>query len=279
MPYHIDPEDPRAPPLEVWERLSAAERARILDELPSEVELGPPEGDAHRVPKQRALEALETFFRRAGRRVYLSSELPVYYPGERMFAPDLIAVLDVDPHERRSWVVAHEGRGLDFALEVTLSGSRRKDLEDNVVRFAALGIPEYFVFDRPQRRIHGYRLAPSGTGYATVVPQQGRWPSGVLGLDLGVEDDRFRFYVGSAVVPEVGELLDRANQIAGKLQDRVGELELLLQQADERLEIEQRQREQDQRQHEQDQRQREIAEQRVAELEAELARLRSERQR
>lgn len=268
--YRVDPDDPRAPPLDVWERLSPSERARILAELPSELDLGPPEGDAHRVPKQRALDALETFFKRAGRRVYLSSELPVYYPGERMFAPDLIAVLDVEPHERPSWVVAHEGRGLDFALEVTLSGSRRKDLEENVQRFARLGIPEYFVFDRPQRRMHGYRLPEGGSSYVSIVPQQGRWSSRVLGLDIGVEESRFRFYIGSAIVPESDELLERANQLAGKLQDRVSELELLLESAEQRAEQEQRQREQEQRQ-------RALADRRVQELEAELERLRRER--
>jgi Uma2 family endonuclease len=267
IPYRVDPDDPRAPPLEVWQQLSPAERARIMAELPSELDLGPPEGDAHRVPKQRALEALETFFKRAGRSVYLSSELPIYYPGERMFAPDLIAVLDVEPHERASWVVAHEGRGLDFALEVTLSGSRRKDLEDNVARFAALGIPEYFVFDRSKRRIHGYRLSEPGAGYESIVPQRGRWSSHVLGLELGIEENRFRFYVGSAVVPESSELVERANQLSDRLQDRIAELEGLLQVAEERAEHEQRQREHEQHQREQ-------AELRIQALEAELERLR-----
>jgi hypothetical protein len=267
--YRVDPDDPRAPPLEVWRQLSPAERARIIAELPSEVNLGPPEGDAHRVPKQRALEALEAFFKRAGRNVYFSSELPVYYPGERMFAPDLIAVLDVEPHERASWVVAQEGRGLDFALEVTLSGSRRKDLEENVARFATLGIPEYFVFDRPKRRILGYRLSQAGSAYDPIVPQQGRWGSNVLGLELGIEESRFRFYVGSAVVPEASELVARANQLSDRLQDKIAELEGLLQQAGERAELEQRQRELEQRQ-------RELAERRVRELEAELERLRRE---
>jgi hypothetical protein len=266
-PYRVDPDDPRAPPLEVWRELSPADRARIIAELPSEVNLGPPKGDAHRVPKQRALEALEAFFKRAGRNVYFSSELPVYYPGERMFAPDLIAVLDVEPHERASGVVAQEGRGLDFALEVTLSGSRRKDLEENVVRFAALGIREYFVFDRPQRRILGYRLSQAGSAYDPILPQQGRWGSNVLGLELGIEESRFRFYVGSAVVPEASELVARAHQLSDKLQDKIAELEGLLQQADERIELEQRQRELEQRQ-------RELAERRVRELEVELERLR-----
>src|SRR5512138_552804 len=105
------PLDPRAPSQDEWERMSNDERARVVAQLPSEVPRETtPEGDPHRDPKEKALEALREYYRRLGRRVYLSAELPVYYPGERMFAPDVIAVLDVEPHQRSSWVVSHEGR-------------------------------------------------------------------------------------------------------------------------------------------------------------------------
>jgi hypothetical protein len=125
-----------------------------------------------------------------------------------MFAPDLIAMLDVDPRERLRWVVSHEGKGLDFALEITLSGDRRKDLELNVDRFARLGIPEYFVLDLKYHRILGYRLG-AAMSYEPIVPQLGRWPSRVLGLDLGLEHDRVRFYSGSARLPDSEELIGR----------------------------------------------------------------------
>ena len=42
----------------------------------------------------------------AGRSCDLSSELAVYYPGEKRFVPDVLAVLDVEPHDRMKWVVA-----------------------------------------------------------------------------------------------------------------------------------------------------------------------------
>ena len=257
-PYSLDPRDPRAPSLAVWEKLTAGERQRVMDQLPSELELGPHEGDPHRIPKQRGIEALDAFFQRLGRKVYLSSELPVYYPGERMFAPDLIAVCDVEPGERMRWVVAHEGKGPDFALEVTLVGSRTKDLSENVERFARLGIPEYFVFDRKHLRLHGHRLLPTEQRYAPVVPQQGRWRSEVLGLDLTIEGGRFRFYLGTAVVPELAELVSRANALAEDLQTRLEQLEDQLSSEQQRAES---------------------AEARIAELEAELAQLRSERDR
>ncbi|HET9929779.1 MAG TPA: Uma2 family endonuclease [Polyangiaceae bacterium] len=269
--YEVDPADPRAPSVEVWHSLSRSEQNRIVEQLPSEVELGPPEGDPHRIPKQRGIEALDAFFRRAGRRVYLSSELPVYYPAERMFAPDLIAVCDVEPHERLRWVVTHEGRGLDFALEVTLSGSRKKDLEENVARFARLGIPEYFVFDRAQRRIFGWQLVAPGRPYEPIVPQQGRWRSGVLGLDLAVEGDRFRFYWGTAVVPELAELVARANSLVDELQDKLEHL-------DEQFAREQQRAEQEQQRAEQERQRAEQAEAELERLRAELERLRRERQ-
>jgi Uma2 family endonuclease len=243
--YQVDPDDPRAPPMDVWAAMSAAERRALVDALPSDVESqAPPEGDPHRIPKQRALEALDAFFRRKGRRVYLSSELPVYYPGEEMFAPDLIAVLDAEPHERLRWVVAEEGKGLNFAMEVTLHGSRHKDLERNVERFARLGIPEYFAFDRRQCRLHGWRLADSGQ-YAVIVPQLGRWESMVLGLELAIEDGRVRFYTGTAVVPELQELLSRANALTDSLQDRLALAERLAEEEKERAEQEKERAEQE----------------------------------
>lgn len=232
--------------------MTATERRAAVDALPSEIDsTSPPEGDPHRIPKQRALEALDAFFKRKGRRVYLSNELPVYYPGEPMFAPDLIAVLDVDPKERLRWVVADEGKGLDFALEVTFQGSRQKDLELNVERYATLGIPEYFVFDRKQQRVYGWHLADNGR-YEAIVPQYGRWESAVLGLELAVESDRVRFYAGTAAIPELAELVARANAMVDGLQDRVALAESRAEEAEQRAEE---------------------AERRVRELQAELQRL------
>lgn len=239
--------------------MTATERRATVDALPSDIEsTSPPEGDPHRIPKQRALEALDAFFKRKGRRVYLSNELPVYYPGEPMFAPDLIAVLDVDPKARLRWVVADEGKGLDLALEVTFQGSRQKDLELNVERYAALGIPEYFVFDRKQQRVYGWRLADNGR-YEAIVPQYGHWESAVLGLELAVEADRVRFYAGTAAVPELAELVARANAMVDGLQDRVALAEARAEEEKQRAEEEKQRAE--------------AAEQRVRELQAELQRL------
>jgi Uma2 family endonuclease len=215
-PYRVDPDDPRAPPQEVWERLTPEERAHIVDSLPSEFpvsEASPPEGDFHYEAKTRAREVLGGYFARIGRKVYLGSELPVYYPGEPMFAPDVIAVVDVEPHARMRWAVSAEGKGLDLALEIHVAGDRRKDLEKNVERFARLGIREYFLFDRGRLRLTGWRLEEGRRVYRPILPQHGVYPSEVLGLELQLEDERLRFFHGGAALPEANELITRLERM------------------------------------------------------------------
>lgn len=225
--YRLDPNDPRAPTEAQWGLMTERERREAVDSLPSELpRLQPPEGDAHRLPKERALEALREWFRKKRRGIYLSAELPVYYPGEPVFAPDVIAVLDVDPRQRQKWVVSEEGRGLDFAMEILVSGDAKKDREDNVIRYAQLGIPEYFLFEPLRARLVGYRLADGRSGtYQPIVPQEGRWASSVLGLDLAMESGKIRFFSGSAPLPEAEELIVRLGSMLDEMVQR--ELSLL----------------------------------------------------
>lgn len=276
--WTIDPADPRAPPLDVWERLSSAGRQRIVAALPSEFpisEANPPEGDAHFNTKARTKDTLDGFFTRVGRRVYLPSALPTYYPGERVFAPDVFAVIDVDRHERERWVVADEGRGLGVAFEILVSGSKLKDLRDNVTRYARLGIPEYFVFDRGRLRLHGCRLpSPTARVYEPILPQGGRYHSQQLGLELRVEENRLRFFVGSSPVPEAHELVSSLERMIDDVEKRA-ETEARLREEEARLrEEETRLRAEEARLREEETRRRESAEAQLAAALAEIDRLR-----
>lgn len=217
--WQVDVDDPRAPPHEVWERMTAAQREAVVAALPTgmPLELAPPEGDRHRKPKEKARDALDEFFRRVGRQVYVSSELVTYYPGEPRFCPDILAVLDVPLHERSSWMVDLEGKGLDVVIEIHVSGEVRKDFERNVLRYAKLGIPEYFIFDRTSARILGYRLRAGANSYERLVPQRGKISSQVLGLELAVEAGLLRFYHGTAP-------LLFSDELVGKLDGLVAEL-------------------------------------------------------
>ncbi|MDF2698239.1 MAG: hypothetical protein K0S65_6622 [Labilithrix sp.] len=82
----VDPADPRAPSQDEWDQLSPAERLAWVAALPSSVplELHPPEGDRHSRAKDGPVSALQEFFRRIGKKIYVSKELATYYPGEAM---------------------------------------------------------------------------------------------------------------------------------------------------------------------------------------------------
>jgi Uma2 family endonuclease len=219
----IDPADPRAPSEDDWDRMSDEERRACVAALPSLVplELHPPEGDRHSKAKDGAVTALQEFFRRIGKKIYVSKELATYYPGEAMFCPDVLAVRDVEPHPREKWVASDEGKGLDFVLEVHVSGDRTKDFETNVKRYARLGIPEYFAFDRGNMRLAGWRLpGPKARAYVPIVPQAGRFPSTVLQLDLALEDNRVRFYFGTAPLAEAEELIQRLERAVSDVTER-----------------------------------------------------------
>jgi Uma2 family endonuclease len=270
VPYAVDFDDPRAPTEEQWALMSPEQRARTVASLPAEVpfELFMPEGDRHRKAKNRAVDSLDSFFKRIDRRVYVSSELGVYYPGQPRFAPDVLAVLDVDTHERDKWVVSHEGRGLDLVLEIHVSGDVKKDYEANRKRYAALGIPEHFLFDRTKGRLHGWRLAPAqARAYESIVPQAGFYKSGVLGLDLALELDRLRFYFGTAPLPESEDLV-------AKLEAMVGGLVQRREEAERDRERERAEREQAERERERAERERDNALREVERLRAEVQKLR-----
>jgi Uma2 family endonuclease len=254
---------PMAPSVEEWNALAPSERVAVLAALPGEVteaEMSPPEGDRHFKAKTRALGALRSYFTRQRRRIYLAAELPVYYPAEPRFAPDLLAVLDVEDAERDKWVVNAEGKGLDWVLEVHVGGDRKKDAELNVARYARLGVPEYFLYDRARNRLAAYRLAsPEARTYTAIVPNQGLYESRVLGLDVQVDKDRLRFYAGTALLLENDDLIARLQEMYDDAQRR----------AEEEVQL----REDETRRREDETRRREEAEREVARLREELERL------
>jgi len=251
--------------------------------LPGEVtydEMARPEGDRHFKPKIRALDALRNYFTRQRRRVYLAAEMPTYYPAEPRFAPDLFAVLDVEDVERDKWVVSAEGKGLDWVLEVHVGGDRKKDAEHNVIRYARLGIPEYFLYDRARNRLAAYRLAsPEARVYSAILPNHGLYESRVLGLDIQVDRDRLRFYAGSALLLESDELIGRLQEMFDEAQRRAEEEAQRREEADRLREEEARLREQEARLREEETRLREQETRRREEAEQEVARLRAELER
>jgi Uma2 family endonuclease len=254
-----------------------------------------PEGERHFKAKTRALDALRSYFTRQRRRIYLAAEIPTYYPAEPRFAPDLLAVLDADDTERDKWVVSAEGQGLDWVLEVHVGGDRKKDAERNVARYARLGIPEYFLYDRARNVLAAYRLAsPDARVYTAILPNHGLYESRVLGLEVQVDEDRLRFYAGTALLLESDEFIARLqamfddaqrrreeesrlreeeSRLREAAEQRRDEEKRLREETEQRRDEEKRLREETEQHRDEEKRRREEAEREVGRLRAELERL------
>ena len=251
---------PRAPTQEEWDRMSAEERAEVVESLPSEISweqwaqvAALPEGDLHTHACREASLALGDYFTRARTRVYVGSNLGIYYPGEHVFSPDVLVVKDVEGHLRQRWVVSTEGKGLDWVLEVHAGGDRKKDTVRNIELYARLRIPEYFIYDRGRQRLDGFRLASSqATSYQPIEPHNGRYDSVMLGLTLEIVEGHLRFWADGEMLPHHEELVSRLDVETRRRED-----------AEQRLQEESRRREEESRR-------REDAERRLAALQAVL---------
>jgi Uma2 family endonuclease len=229
---------PIAPTEEAWRAMTPADRERFLiqvNDALSDPHRTMSEGRPHKKAKSRAVDMLGLHFKAMGRVIYLAEEMAAVYPGVEVFTPDVLAVLDVEQpedDERMAWVVADEGRGLDLALEVLHRGDRKKDLVDNVERYASLGISEYFVYDRGKQQIHGHRLvSPGARRYQRIVPQSGRYHSNVLGLDLVLQRGSLRFFHGMAELIGSDDLIDRLTGMVESLEAKAEEAEAKVEQA------------------------------------------------
>ncbi len=223
---------PVAPSEAEWRAMSLDERERFL--ITVNDALGDPlrvmtEGRPHKRAKARVVDMLGLHFKAMGRVIYVAEEMAAVYPGEPTFSPDVLAVLDVEQPEddrRMAWVVVDEGRGLDFVLEVLHRGDRKKDLVDNVERYASLGIAEYFIYDWGKQQLHGYRLEGSdATRYQRIVPQAGRYHSRVLDLDLVLQGGSLRFYQGMGELIGSEELIDRLTGMVESLESKAEQAE------------------------------------------------------
>jgi Uma2 family endonuclease len=216
---------PIALTVEQWRATTPRERERFLvevNDILNEKAILAPESRAHGRAKVAVLDRLGQHFSRIGRRIYLASEMSVHYPGEPVFVPDVLAVLDVDDpgddDKRLAWVVAEECKGLDLVIEVLFHGDRGKDLVRNVSFYARLGIGEYFVYDARNWEIDGWWLPENRDVYTSIEPQLGRLHSRVLGLDLGVVDGSLRFYAGAAELPDSAGIIDQLGTMLRDLQ-------------------------------------------------------------
>jgi Uma2 family endonuclease len=144
------------------------------------------ETDLHRDWMFRILELLR--FRYRGERVYMASDLLVYYQeGDptQFVVPDDFIVLDCEPGRRRTFKTWEEGKSPNVIFEVTSRSTRQNDEIWKPPVFARLGVPEYFLYDPAADYLtpplQGFRLIDGG--YARIEPDA----SGTLACEqLGI---------------------------------------------------------------------------------------------
>jgi Uma2 family endonuclease len=139
--------------------------------------------------------------------VFVAANMFVYYVrGDRTkhVSPDVFVTFGIEKNkkpERRSYLLWEEGKGPDFALEVTSSTTREEDLEDKYWIYQdVLKITEYFLFDPYEEflkpALKGFRLQRGQ--YVPIKSRKGRLPSKVLGLHLEQHEGELRLYDPSA---------------------------------------------------------------------------------
>ncbi|MBK1718064.1 Uma2 family endonuclease [Thiocystis violacea] len=158
---------------------------------------------------------------------FIGANLTVYYSHQQLRrrdfrGPDFFLVMDADRQPRNSWVVWEEdGRYPDLIIELlsdstaSVDRSDKKALYQNIFR-----TPEYFWFSPDTLEFAGFRLVDKG--YQPISPDaHGRAWSQVLGLSLGVEQGRLRYFDADGhLLPTPAEAAEWEQEQARREQDR-----------------------------------------------------------
>ena len=154
------------------------------------------ETDLHRDWMVRILEVLRQRYR--GQRVYIASDLLVYYEEgnpAKFIVPDDFIVLDCDPGRRRTFKTWVEKRVPDVVFEVTSHSSRRNDTVKKPVIYEQLGVKEYYVYDPTcdylEPPLQGFRMTDGSL--KQIVPVNGVLRCETLQLGLRLVDGDLEF--------------------------------------------------------------------------------------
>ena len=119
--------------------------------------------------------------------------------------PDLLVAFDVDPAlyaASNGYVVSEQGKAPDFVLEVASPSTADVDLNEKREYYAAVGVREYWRFDRTgehyRARLYGERLTDDGRWAAIPIDElpggDMEGYSGALGVYLRAEREDLVFY-------------------------------------------------------------------------------------
>ena len=132
--------------------------------------------------------------------VYVSGDILTYYTKgnpRAVVAPDVLVAFGIGRKPRHTYKVWEEGKVPDFVMEFSSKTTYQNDLTDKMALYAALGIPNYLLYDAealylPSPLI-GFQLVKGV--YVPVPPGvDGGIHSDVLGLDFHIREGRLAVY-------------------------------------------------------------------------------------
>ena len=132
--------------------------------------------------------------------VYVSGDILTYYTQgnpRAVIAPDVLVAFGIGQKKRHTYKVWEEGKVPDFVMEFSSKTTYQNDLTDKMALYAALGIPNYLLYDAEAlylpSPLMGFQLV-KGT-YVPVSPGvDGGIHSDVLGLDFHIRGRRLAVY-------------------------------------------------------------------------------------
>ncbi len=155
------------------------------------------ETDLHRDWMVRILEILRQRYR--GQRVYIASDLLVYYEEgnpAKFIVPDDFIVLDCDPGRRRIFKIWEERRVPDVIFEVTSHSSRRIDTVKKPVIYEQMGVKEYYLYDPTcdylKPALQGFRMTDGSL--KQIAPVNGVLRCETLQLGLRLVNGDLEFF-------------------------------------------------------------------------------------
>jgi len=239
--WTLDPRFPKAPSTAEWQAMSSLTRHQVCEALATAehevLDTMAPEGTRHEESTGDAIDRLRQWMNGRSRAAFVARNLRVYYPAEDAFEPDIMVALDVPQEHRDSWIVSSEGgKGVDVVFEFAWKGNRKKDLDENVTRYARLGIPEYYVVDLRKSRFYAFHLPPGGGTYQAITPQDGRVRSPGLDIDLYFDGYTLRLMNGIVMLANaregLGHLQVALSRVSSELNSERNRAEAEMERAD-----------------------------------------------
>ena len=202
--WELDPENPKAPSIEAWGRMTEAQHLLVDSWLMAWLNDRRDESMQsvlHNSASEAISAVLRAHLKRKGVSAYVGLDIMTHFPSGEIAGPDVMVVLGPDGIPSRSWHVGIDGKLPNVCFDVFVHGDEAKDTTRNVEMYARVGVREYFVFQPELGELVGYRLTRGGKKCRQLTPDRsGRLLSQELGLTLKAKDGHVEFYEGGAVV-------------------------------------------------------------------------------